>query len=130
MSLFFEHAEDLPAQQGSPANFTGTVHVRMVVPGQGQPVGVGRVTFEHGARTHWHIHAGEQTLYFLDGQGRVQVRGERAVDAAPGDIARIPAGAEHWHGANPDEPLAMTHLAITFGATTWLEPVSDEDYSG
>ena len=26
MSMFFEHAEDLPAQQGSADNFTGTVH--------------------------------------------------------------------------------------------------------
>ena len=130
MSISFEHAEDLPARQGSADNFTGTVQVRMVAQGQGEPVGVGRVTFERGARTHWHTHAGEQTLYFLEGQGRVQMRGERAVDAAAGDMTRIPAGAEHWHGAHPDEPQAMTHLAITFGAPTWLEPVSEEEYRG
>jgi quercetin dioxygenase-like cupin family protein len=128
MSLFFEHAEDLPAQPGSADNFTGTVQVRMVASGQGEPVSVGRVTFQHGGRTHWHTHGGEQTLYFLEGKGRVQVRGERAVDAAPGDVARIPARAEHWHGAHPDEAQAMTHLAITFGAPTWLAPVSDEEY--
>ena len=128
MSLFFEHAEDLPAQQGSADNFTGTVQVRQVAAGQG--VGVGRVTFERHGRTNWHTHSGEQTLYFLEGQGRVQVRGEGAVDATPGDVARIPARAEHWHGAHPDEPQAMTHLAITFGAPTWLDPVSDEDYRG
>ena len=64
------------------------------------------------------------------GRGRVQVRGERPVDATPGNVARIPPGAEHWHGAHPDEPRAMTHLAITFGAPTWLEPVSDEEYRG
>ena len=130
MSIVFEHATDLPAQPGSADNFTGAVQVRMVAQGQGQPVGVGRVTFQRGARTHWHTHAGEQTLYFLEGHGRVQVRGERPVDAAPGDVARIPARAEHWHGAHPAEPAAMTHLAITFGAPTWLEPVSDEDYRG
>jgi quercetin dioxygenase-like cupin family protein len=129
MNLSFEHTEDLPAQQGSADNFTGTVHVRMVAAGQGQ-VSVGRVTFQRGGRTHWHTHGGEQTLYFLAGQGRVQVRGEAAVDAAPGDMARIPAGTEHWHGAHPDEAQAMTHLAITFGAPTWLEPVSDDDYRG
>jgi quercetin dioxygenase-like cupin family protein len=33
------------------------------------------------------------------------------VDAAPGDVARIPADAEHWHGAHPDEAQAMTHLS-------------------
>ncbi len=130
MSLFFEHADDLPAQQGGADNFSGTVHFRPVAAGQGEPVGVNRVTFQRGGRTHWHTHSGEQVLYFLEGCGRVQVRGEPAIDAAPGDVARIPAETEHWHGAHPDEPQAMTHLAITFGAPTWLEPVSDEEYRG
>lgn len=130
MSISFEHAQDLPAQQGSAGNFTGDVQVRMVATSQEGPAGVGRVTFRHGGRTHWHKHSGEQTLYFLEGQGRAQQRGEPAVDAAPGDVARIPAGAEHWHGAHPDEQHEMTHLSITFGTTTWLEPVSDEEYRG
>lgn len=128
MSIVFEHAEDIPSRPGSADNFTGTVQVRAVTAGQGEPVSVGRVTFAHGGHTHWHKHSGGQTLYFLEGHGRVQVRGERVVDAAPGDIARIPPNTEHWHGAHPDEPQAMTHLAITFGTTTWLEPVSEEEY--
>ncbi len=130
MSIFFEHAEDLPAQQGGADDFTGTVHFRPVASGQGEPVSINRVTFQRGGRAHWHIHSGEQTLYFLDGQGRVQLRGEKPVDAAPGDVARIPPGTEHWHGAHPDEQGSMTHLAITFGDVTWLEPVSDEEYHG
>jgi quercetin dioxygenase-like cupin family protein len=128
MSISYEHAQDLPAQQGSADNFTGSVQVRRVAVSQEGPAGVGRVTFGRGGRTHWHTHSGEQTLYFLEGQGRVRQRGERAVDAGPGDVARIPAGSEHWHGAHPDEQHEMTHLSITFGTTTWLEPVSDEDY--
>ncbi len=130
MSLFFEHAADLPAQQGNADNFTGDVQVRLITAGQGAPANIGRVTFGRGARTHWHTHTGDQTLYFLEGQGRVQLRGERAVAAAPGDVARIPAGAEHWHGAHPDEPRAMTHLSISSGTTTWLAPVSEEEYRG
>src|SRR3954454_23179439 len=131
MSMFFEHAADLPAQPGSADNFTGDVQVRFLTP-QGGPANVGRVTFGRGARTRWHIHTGDQTLYFLEGHGRVQVRSEGAADAVPGDAARIPAGAEHWHGAHPDEPHAMTHLSITSGTstTTWLEPVSDEEDRG
>ncbi len=45
-----------------------------------------------------------------------------------GDVAHIPAGTEHWHGAHPEEEHAMQHLAITFGKPTWLEPVSEEEY--
>ncbi len=128
MSIIFEHAADVPAQPGSADNFTRAVQVPPVAASPKGPVSVGRVTFERGGRTHWHTHSGEQTLYFLEGHGRAQLRGERAVDAAPGDLARIPAGAEHWHGAHPDEPQAMTHLAITFGTPTWLEPVTEEEY--
>jgi quercetin dioxygenase-like cupin family protein len=130
VSIIFEQGAELPARQGSADNFTGNVKVRMVASGEEGPMGVGRVTFARGGRTHWHTHSGEQVLYFLEGQGRAQIRGEHEVDTAPGDIARIPANAEHWHGAHPDEQHAMTHLAITFGATTWLEPVSDKDYRG
>ena len=128
MSIQCEHADGLHVQQGSANNFTGDVQVRMVAASQEGPASVGRVTFERGGRTHWHTHSGEQVLYFLEGKGRAQQRGEQPVDAAHGDVARIPAGAKHWHGAHPDEPHAMTHLSITFGTTTWLEPVSDEDY--
>lgn len=130
MSIIHEHAQDLPAQQGSTDNFTGDVQVRPVAASQEGPVSVGRVTFERGGRTHWHTHSGEQVLYFLEGQGRAQQRGEQPVDATPGDVACIPADTEHWHGAHPNEQHAMTHLSIMFGTTTWLEPVSDEEYRG
>ena len=67
-------------------------------------------------------------LYFLEGHGRVQERGSRALDATEGDVVHVPAGTEHWHGTHHDEEHAMRHLAITFGQVTWLEPVSEEDY--
>src|SRR5215216_5334577 len=67
MGIQFEHAEELPAQQGSADNFTGAVEVRMVAASQEGPASVGRVTFERGGRTHWHTHSGEQVLYFLEG---------------------------------------------------------------
>lgn len=130
MSIFLEHAKDLPAQQGSADNFTGAVQVRLVAASQEQPTSVGHVTFERGGRTHWHMHSGEQVLSFLEGHGRAQQRGEQPMDAVSGDVARIPAGVEHWHGAHPDEQHAMMHLSITFGTTTWLEPVSEEEYRG
>jgi quercetin dioxygenase-like cupin family protein len=128
LDLRFEHADDIPRRQGAPDNFTGTTYFQPVVTNEDCGLLVGRVTFERGARTFWHAHSGEQVLYFLEGHGRVQVRGSRAAEASAGDVARIPAGTEHWHGAHPDEEHAMRHLAITFGQTTWLEEVSEEDY--
>ena len=128
MSLQFEHADDIPRQQGSPDYFTGTVYVQQVATNDACQLLVARVTFEKGARTFWHTHGGEQVLYFLKGRGRVQMRGSHAHNATEGDVVHIPAGTEHWHGAHHEEEHAMQHLAITFGKPDWLEPVSEEEY--
>ena len=62
MSIQFEHAEDLPAQQGSADNFTGAVQVRMIAASHEGAASVGRVTFQRGGRTRWHTHSSEQVL--------------------------------------------------------------------
>ena len=47
-----------------------------------------------------------------------------------GDIAWIPPGVKHWHGASSD--TAMVHIAIAEAENgspvTWLEKVTDEQY--
>ncbi len=130
MNLTIENVDNLPKQPGAPTSFTGTAYFQTVAAAGDGSVTVSRVTFERGARTFWHVHAGEQVLYFLEGHGRVQVRGERAVDAVPGDVVHTPPKTEHWHGAHPDEADRMRHLAIYFGAVTWLEPVTEVEVSG
>jgi 4-carboxymuconolactone decarboxylase len=129
MSLQFDHADDIPRQQGEPDNFTGSVYFQPVATNEACELSTNRVTFAKGARTFWHTHGGEQVLYFLKGHGRVQMRGSRALDATEGDVVHIPAETEHWHGAHHEEEHAMQHLAITFGKPTWLDPVSEEDYN-
>src|SRR2546423_9722109 len=101
MSLQFEHADDIPRQQGAPDNFTGTAYFQPVATNEQCQLAASRVTFPKGARTFWHVHSGEQVLYFLQGRGRVQERGSQALDAVEGDVAHIPPGTEHWHGATP-----------------------------
>jgi len=112
---------------GSADNFTGTAYIQPIAISESDPMMVARVTFEEGARTVWHTHTGEQVLYFLEGNGRVQVD-DKMIDANPGDIIRIPPNTRHWHGAHPDEKNRMRHLAITNGIVTWLEPVPEEIY--
>lgn len=123
-----EHIDDLPPQPGAPTSFTGTTAYQTVAAAEDGPAKVTHVTFEPGARTFWHVHNGEQVLYFLQGHGRVQLRGERAVAPGAGDVVRIPPRTEHWHGARPDEAHRMRHLAVTFGAVTWLDPVAEDAY--
>lgn len=81
------------------------------------------VSFEAGVRNSWHRHSGGQVLYIVDGVGRVGTRGARVVELRPGDLVEAPPDEEHWHGAAEGEP--MTHLALSFGETVWLERVSE-----
>ena len=93
------------------------------------PVGVYRVTFSDGARTNWHRHSGPQWLFVVEGRVRVQAEGGDAQDLEAGDAVVVAPGERHWHGAVPGG--AGTHIAVNVNAaTTWLEAVSDEEYSG
>jgi quercetin dioxygenase-like cupin family protein len=104
--------------------FSGTVR-RRDLGSIGTPGGSAlAVSFEAGVRTHWHRHGGGQVLYVLEGEGRVGTRDGEVTDIRVGDLVEAPPGEEHWHGAS--QHAAMTHLSLSFGETTWLEPVSDD----
>ena len=101
----------LPSVRGPEARFTGAV--RIDAPFQAtEPASVGgaTVTFEPGARTAWHTHPLGQTLIVTQGRGWLQAWGEEAEILNQGDIAWIPSGVKHWHGASAQ--TAMTHIAI------------------
>src|SRR3970282_499613 len=69
-------AQESEARRGE--RFTGTAWVEALLKAQ-RPGGmrVYRVFFEPRARTHWHAHDGEQTLYVVEGRGRVGKSGGR-----------------------------------------------------
>ena len=106
--------------------FSGRVWADAVLPAA-EGVGVTSVFFEPGARTHWHRHEVTQVLHVTAGEGWLQQRDGPGLPLTAGDIAHIAAGEEHWHGAAPGSFLL--HLAVTVGATEWLEAVSDDDYA-
>jgi quercetin dioxygenase-like cupin family protein len=56
------------------------------------------------------------------------VEGGKSQDLDAGDAVVVAPGERHWHGAVPGSE--GTHIAVNVNAaTTWLEPVSDEEYS-
>ena len=65
-----------------------------------------------------------------DGIGLVQARDGTVIRMRPGDTVYTPPGQEHWHDATAGN--FMCHLAMLEGVpgsgTTWLEPVTDEQY--
>lgn len=92
---------------------------------------IANVTFEKGARTNWHKHSGGQILLVTAGEGRYQEEGKEIRILKPGDVVRIPLNVKHWHGAAPDSEFAHISIEtnIPNNITTWLEPVSDEEYT-
>ena len=90
------------------------------------------VSFEPGARTHWHTHPLGQTLYVTAGAGRAQTWGGPIHEIKAGDVVSFEPGEKHWHGAGAK--TAMTQVAMQEALdgvhADWLEKVSDEQYGG
>jgi quercetin dioxygenase-like cupin family protein len=114
-------------------NFTGDVWMNPVFGGDGTSgLTVGLVRFTPGARTNWHRHVNGQLLVGTDGVGLVGTRDGHTVTLRAGESVWTPAGEEHFHGGTAD--TMMCHYAILDAsgdgeATTWLEPVSNEQYT-
>ncbi|MDQ6843331.1 MAG: cupin domain-containing protein [Bacteroidota bacterium] len=112
--------------------FTGNAYLYpLVAKDKNNEFTVGCVTFEPGARTHWHTHPKGQVLIIMEGQGFYQQKGKPAQALNKGDVVNIPENTEHWHGASADSTFA--HVAITNYKgdenVVWLKPVTDEEYS-
>ena len=123
-------SSDAPVGPVDPATFLGQATVQRLAHDETSvPVGVYRVAFADGARTNWHRHSGPQWLFIVEGRVRVQVEGGDVQDLQTGDAVVIVPGERHWHGAAPGS--AGTHIAVNVNAaTTWMDPVRDQDYKG
>lgn len=112
-------------------HFTGNVWLTYLAPSDSvYNVVIGSVSFEPGARTHWHYHPGGQILLITEGEGWYQEKGEPVEIIKKGDVIKCPPAIEHWHGASKDQ--SMTHIAIgtnsNLGGAVWLHPVTDKEY--
>ncbi|UUC43936.1 (R)-mandelonitrile lyase [Flavobacterium cerinum] len=118
--------------KGSEDWFTGAVRIDPLFAKEATTRAAGNlVTFEPGARTAWHTHPAGQTLIVVSGLGWVQKEGEAVFEIQPGDVIYFEPNEKHWHGASPNK--AMSHIAIQEEingiAVTWMEKVSEEQYS-
>lgn len=128
----FRRGGSQPSSAGTTETFTGRVRIDPLneapSPARVQCVSV---TFEPGARSHWHTHPLGQTLVVLAGCGRVQSWEGPAHELRPGDVVWTVPGEKHWHGAAPK--TAVTHIAIHEAldgrGVHWLEPVDDLQYA-
>lgn len=122
-----------PSIKGPESWFTGNVRIdhlfQLDAPGR---AGGAIVTFEPGARSHWHAHPLGQVLVVLSGTGWTQCQGGARTEIRAGDTVTCACGKRHWHGAAAT--TAMSHFAVTElldgKNTEWMEPVTEEQYHG
>ncbi len=126
-------ARDMQSQPAPEQYFTGSVWMDAMLatssPGGARAF---RVSFQPGARTHWHAHPEGQILHVVTGRGRIQKSGEGVQEIGAGDAIYIAPDEKHWHGAASDS--LMVHVAInpahdTDGGTKWMEAVTEEEYA-
>ena len=120
------------ATKTAPAdNFTGTVlQDAYAVPAAPSRISATLVTFAPGARTNWHTHKTRQVLVATQGTGMVQVKDKPPQILRAGDVAEVPPGLVHWHGALAGHLFAHISFIETDGPdnTTWMEPVDEAHY--
>lgn len=124
--MIIRHANSEQQPPTKPSRFTGRAVGDAILPATDGVI-INNVTFEPGARTHWHHHEHGQVLSVLSGYGLICSAGEVPVPLRAGDWVWIPPGERHWHGAGPG--TFMSHTAISLGATQWFDEVTSEEYS-
>jgi quercetin dioxygenase-like cupin family protein len=73
-----------------------------------------------------------QTLHVTDGVRLVGTRDGTVIRMRAADTVYSSPGEEHWHGGTADNMIC--HLAMLEGTergdgTSWLEPVTNEQYA-
>ena len=120
------------ATKAAPASsFTGTVlQDSMAAPQAPSRTSATLVTFTPGARTNWHTHKTRQVLVATQGTGMVQVKDKPPRLLRGGDVAEVPPGLVHWHGALAGHLFAHISFVETDGPdnTAWMEPVDEAHY--
>lgn len=93
---------------------------------------VSTVSFQPGARTIWHAHAGGQIIVVTSGTAWYQEKGKPKQVIRQGESIIAPPGVMHWHGATPDAPMIHTVAMPNQdkGGVTMGEPVTDSEYKG
>ena len=119
-------------EPGAADKFTGKAwHTALVQDDSIYNTVVGNVYFEAGARTNWHTHPSGQILMITDGIGYHQVKGQPRQTMKKGDIVKCPANILHWHGASAETGVQQLYILpkTEKGIVTWMQKVTDEEYS-
>jgi quercetin dioxygenase-like cupin family protein len=111
------------AQQDDP-RFTGKSDTM-----DAKDLGIGRRSFEPGARSAWHSHDKGQLIFVEQGRARTQKKGQPMKELGLGESDYTGPNVVHWHGATPGDRFVQ--VAVSFGGEIkWLQKTTDDEYNG
>ena len=117
---------------GPASNFTGNAYnFGLVANDSTYNTLVGNVYFEKSARSNWHVHPSGQILIVIDGHGYHQLEGQPKQTMRKGDVIKCPPKVRPWHWATETSSLTQMYILpkTEKGIVTWLEAVTDKQYS-
>lgn len=117
------HLTEVPEREVTvnSALFTGPATSQGMVTDKEAQFSVAYIHFPEGVRNKFHTHSNDQVLIVTEGRGMVATA-DREEALAAGDVALIPAGEKHRHGAVPGSK--MTHVSI-LPANTKTEQIEE-----
>ncbi len=116
-----------------PGRFSGRVG-RQALALTEEGIGALAVFFEAGSRTRPHLHAYDQILICIDGEGVVAMAAPfeqpDVVTIRPPDVVRIPRSTWHWHGAKRGSPMTHVSILVQDEGDLWegVDPKDWDDY--
>ena len=91
------------------------------------------VTFEPGARNHWHSYPGEQILFGVEGTGYYQEEGKPGQLLHPGATVTTTPNVKHWYGATEDGWFELEKIITNPQGgdvePVWFQEVNEQDYN-
>lgn len=100
--------------------FTGSDVTRQILLPDSKEYNLNVVNFGKRVRNKFHAHDSEQILIVTSGKGIIATEKEEKM-ITEGDVAIIPAGEKHWHGATKDSEFAHIYVSRLGTKLTQLE---------
>ena len=111
---------EVPKEPRVSSVFTGSDVTSQALVSDSKQFNITMVNFGKGVRSKFHAHDSDQVLIVTAGKGIVATEQEERI-VTVGDVAFIPAGEKHWHGATKDSEFAHIYVTRQESKLTQLE---------
>jgi quercetin dioxygenase-like cupin family protein len=115
-----------PALKPQVRNLLTTALAQEFTPGREVLVDLVEIPPNTALERHWH--PGEEFHYYLEGDARIEVEGQPAIEGKPGTVGHVPFRKAHKATAGPQGAKILVFRVHTQGQP-WRYPAPDEAHA-